>query len=245
MDSLSRRALLTAALAGLSLPGRAGALEQPLVCGIFDVLPWVIRGQALPGIGVDLVALLSRAVPTPIQVEAAPHPRLVMQLRDGLIDMVAFVPMGDIQAAGRVLGTLGHVDMGLITRAGMRADRLADFAGRSIGVMRGAEWEPLLRQLPPVERVLVKDVTQALAMIAGGRIDAAIGSRLATEWHMGQAAMDTSLFGPFFTVERQPIQLYLTNARPYPADLVERLEKAAQEVAASFPDICEPYLRRV
>lgn len=241
----SRRDLLTAAMTGLALPGAGWARDSRLLCGVMDVPPWVIHGQARTGIAAEMVARLSDASGLSVTVEAAPQARLSRGLLDGQIDLLIFVQQSGFDAKAVSLGAIGEVEMGFVTRAGMRMDKMDDFAGRTVAVVRSSENTGVLRQLPPVEQVEVRDLSLALAMIAGGRVDAYMGSRLAIEWHMRQTDTDPDRFGSFFPVEIQPILLYLSGANSYPVEIVERLTASAAAVRAAFPAICAPYLGKV
>lgn len=246
MHAVTRRGLLAGSLAGLAVGQPVRAQGVPFVCGIMDVAPWVTRDPLMPGIGVDIIAHLMAATDIPIETKPAPHPRLVMELRGGQIDLTAFVPQAELEEAGLFLGTLGRLEIGLITRAGLSLLKIEEMSGRSIGVVRGSGMGPLIDMLPPgAERVAVRDVAQALDMIAAGRIDSFMGSRLAADWHMHQNNMNAGLFGPFFVMGEAPINLYLSRARAYPAEIVERLAAGAGIVRAGFEALCDIYRRKV
>lgn len=200
----------------------------------------------MPGAGVDIVNRMVADSGIPIDVKPAPHPRLLMELRSGQIDLVAFVPQAELEEAGRSLGELGFVEMGLTIRAGLTVTKVEDLAGRSVGIVRGSGLGPLIEMIPPsVERITVRDVAQGLDMIAGGRIDAFVGSHLASEWHMHQHDMDARLFGPFFPMGTQPIMLYLSRARSYPDEIVDRLTVGVVNVRENFDALCRPYRRKI
>lgn len=246
MSLVHRRGLLAGALAGLALSSRGWAQCKPLTCGVIDVPPWISHDPLRAGLGADIVAHLSAASGLAIHPEPAPHSRLLMQLRAGQIDLVAFLPQRELEEAGRALGTLGDVEMGLITRSGLVMTRVEDIANGTVGVVRGSGVGPLVNLLPPsTVRLDVRDVVQALDMIAGGRIDGFVGSRLGFEWHIRQTSMDPNQFGAFFPLGKHSITLYLSRAHDYAPDMVERLQAGTATVAAAFDELSLPYRQRL
>lgn len=244
MSIVHRRGLLAGALAGLAFSPRGWAQGKPLTCGIIDVPPWITHDPQRPGLGADIVARLSASTGLSIQPEPAPHSRLLMQLRAGQIDLVAFIPQRELEEAGLVLGTLGELAMGLITRAGLVMTRVEDIANGTVGLVRGSGIGPLVNRLPPsTVRLDVRDVVQGLDMIAGGRIDGFVGSRLGFEWHIRQTSMDPNQFGAFFPLGWHSITLYLSRAHNYAPEMVERLRAGTAPVAAAFDELSLPYRR--
>ncbi|OYQ37611.1 hypothetical protein CHU95_00855 [Niveispirillum lacus] len=246
MRPLNRRDLFSGASAGLLLSGSRVQAQAPgLTCGVMDTPPWMLEGDALPGIGVDMVSLLARHAGLTITPHFAPPVRMVKALVAGLIDMLAYVQMPELDKAARSLGSIGNVDMGVVTRPDFRPAVPQDLAGCTLGMMRGNKRDAIMDRLSNVTPVEVRDLSHGLSMIAAHRLDALLGSRLALAWHIHQAGLGSEALGPFLLLAREQMMLYLTLARPYTEDTVTRLTMAAAGVNGQVDELAIPYLERL
>lgn len=246
MRPIHRRDLVKGAAAGLLLAGTdAGAQVPALTCGIMDTPPWLLQGDTLSGIAVDMVRLLSAHSGLAITPQSAPPVRVIKAVTAGLVDMVAYVQLPELDRNTRALGSIGTIDMGVVTRASLRPTEPRDLSGCTLGMMRGNKREAIMARLPDVKSVEVRDLSHGLSMIAAGRLDALLGSRLALAWHMRRAGLGTGALGPFMVLAREQLLVYLTLARPYSDDILARLTKAVSAVYGQVDELAVPYLRRV
>lgn len=229
--------------AGLTPVSRAAGPSRPLICGIMDSAPWVLPKGPRPGIAVDMLQQLSTLSGVPIEVQPGPPARLAMALREGQIDLLAFLRLPSLDPYAISLGLLADVELGYLTRIGFVPHGEAEFADRVIGSVRGGGIPGLMESLPPGPRVDLRDVGQGLVMLLGGRLDAILGSRMGIEWHIRQAGLQRDRFGTFLAVKSQPILLYARRDPPLPDDAASRLARFLPKVAAGRKLLEQPYLR--
>ncbi len=231
--------LLAAGLAPIRhVPGQ----PRPLICGIMDSPPWVLHEGPQRGIAVDMLQQLSSLTGLAIEVQPGPPARLAMALREGQIDLLAFLRQPLLDPFVVSLGTLAKVELGYLTRIGFTPHSEAALEGRVIGSVRGGGIPDLMDGLPPGPRVDLRDVAQGLVMILGGRLDAVLGSRMGIEWHIRQAGLNRSQFGTFLAVKTEPIIMYASRTRPLPEDTVARLKRALPKVEAGRSQLEKPYI---
>lgn len=228
--------------AGLAPAFRAAAQSRPLICGIMDSPPWVLHDGPQRGIAVDMLEQLSKLSGVPIEVQPGPPARLSMALREGQIDLLAFLRQPTLEPFAVSLGALAKVELGYLTRIGFVPRSEAEFEDRVIGSVRGGGIPGLMDGLPPGPRVDLRDVAQGLVMMLGGRLDAVLGSRMGIEWHIRQSGLHRSQFGTFLAVKAEPILMYASRTRSLPDDAASRLSRALPKVEAGRRLLEKPYL---
>jgi ABC-type amino acid transport substrate-binding protein len=229
MMLVGRRRILASALGlpmGVPLAtsvSASGVESRVLRCGLIEAEPWILHGEPLKGVSLEVMDLLGKMAGIGMAAEIGPAARLLMALREGTIDLLPFVPLSALAPFAVNLGLMGSVEMVVIGRNGDPIGSLGDLAGRSIGFIRGGNLEPLVDRLPDGERVLLRDIGQGLAMLQGKRIDALLTSTMALHWHLRKSGLDRNLFGEPISLGSQESVLYLSRAAAVPPFLVDRL----------------------
>lgn len=242
MQQLPRRFLLGATLATLTpaMPVRAGG--RTLICGVLEAPPWHLPGDPKQGIAMEVMADLSRHSGFDIQPLPGPPMRLIMGIKAGQLDLITFFQLPELQGSAVPVGVFGQVETGVVTRPGLVLRSADELAGCRVGVLRGNNRKDFTDTLPPsITLVEVRDLTLGLTMIAGGRLDALIGTRLALGWHLKQGGFPQDSVGPFFKLLREPLYLYLSTVRQYEADTLARLQAGMRNMDGNLSRMAKYY----
>lgn len=242
MRQIPRRVMLGASLATLvpAWPVRAG--NRALTCGIMEAPPWHLPDDPKQGIGVEVMADLSRHSGFDIRTLPWPMMRLIMGMKAGQLDLITFFALPELQGSAVPVGVFGHVEMGVVTRPGLELRSADDLAGCRVGLLRGNNRKDLTDRLPSsITLVELRDLTLGLTMITGGRLDALIGTRLALGWHLKQGRFPQGSVGPFFTLLREPIYLYLSTVRQYEDDTLARLQAGMRDMDRNLSRMANYY----
>lgn len=214
---------------------------EPLRCGTLDAPPWTIVNRPMRGAGFDLITALASESGLTIDSTPLPFLRLPRDIGNGQLDLALLVRHPDVEAVGRVVGTVGRMPMGVLLRPGLKATSAFDLTGLLVGYVRGGAYLLTQGGLNDVERHELSDVSRGVEMLRAGRLDAYIGTQLAVEWYLRQQALDPRAFGGFLVLSIQPYQLYAgKNSRWHP-DVEQRLTAACGQIQQQFDRLLSPY----
>lgn len=242
MIRVPRRTMLGTMLAAAATGLPAQALARTLTCGVMEAPPWHLPEDPQQGIANEVIADLSRHSGFDIQSRPGPPIRLIMGIKSGQLDLIIFFELPELRGAAVPVGTFGYADMGLVTRPGLRPQSADDLAECRIGVLRGNNRKDVTDKLPPsVTLVELRDLSLGLSMIMGGRLDALIGTRLALGWHLKQGGFRPEAVGPFFSLLREPIYLYLSTVRQYEDGTLAQLKAGMRGMDRSLSRVTDYY----
>ena len=204
------------------------------------------EGGKLAGVFVDVVSALARASGIAIDNTLMPKIRAQAMLREGTADLLVGFDGADLLDRARHVGVVGSFDVGIVARAGVRLQSLADLHGKTVGRLRGVEFSDIFAADTAIFKQEVNTLPQVLQMVARGRIDAAIGVREALYYSMKVAGLDRQRFSSFLSIERRDAWLHYSR-KTYDPALAERLAQALERLRASgeLAALSERYLASV
>lgn len=172
------------------------------------------------GIDIDLAReALQRGGGYRLKVEHVPWRRVLVMLQAGQADLSAGVHVTPErrQFLAFSQGYGGPVRFGFYARqdSGIRIQRLADLAGRRLGLMAGAVFPEALQaaMTGPVETTV--DLHGQMRMLAAGRVEVVVGNELPARWLVKTQAYGAPLQRQPLTFDSgAPTQMAFSRQRP-------------------------------
>lgn len=240
-----RRRLLGAA-AGVALAlsaalaGAAEARGAPRVLKVVTiaVIPYgMLDAQGKPaGLLVELADRLAQESGWPIENVVVPYARAVAMVVSGEADLMLSFINPSLLANARQLGSVSSSDIVIVGRAGTHFASLADLRGKTVGHIRGAEFETGLLAEHGVFHYETSSNELVLKMLMEGRLDAALGVRLGFFATLRQLGIARERLGSVLTLGRRHTLVHYSNKRYDPqvaADLVRAIDAMREQDAGT------------
>lgn len=214
------------------LPAAAQAPVGPVGVGkalrvaVIDVAPWALRDQhgRAGGVFIDLARQLAQASGVGLELLVVPYPRAIAMLAASDADIMFSVGGDALQRVALPVATLADDDIILIARAGERLQSLADLRGKTVGHVRGAEYDAAFSADPAIIKYATSNYEQDVRMLLLKRIDAAIGVRTGLQYAARLQGADRGSLQALL-LRRTQISLYLARRHADPR-LAEQLRAA-------------------
>lgn len=231
--SLRRRHIVTSMAALALSPSLAsqGLASHSVRIGVVDLAPWVIpnaRGGA-GGIFIDLLrdlAFESDAKLVPIVV---PFARARAMLISSEVDMMFAYDSNQLQRIAPPLASLGEDDLLLVGRRNIRFQTLAELSGRTVGHLRGAEYDPALYIEPDITRYETNNYEQGLHMLMLNRIDAFVIPGAALPCSLKRLSVTRAEMGSIAVIKKSGLSLYVSKS-VNDAGLKNRINHACEQL---------------
>ena len=238
-------ALLTLALAFapvlmLACP-RAMAADaplRPLKVVTFALVPFgMLDAAGMPaGVTVDLQQQLALESGLAMENLIVPYPRAVAMIISGEADLLLSFDNAKLRAHARQLGAVASGEIVVMGRAGSSYASLADLRGKTVGHIRGAEYDVVLQSDPAVAKHETVSYEQSVRMLLEGRFDATLGVRLSLLHTLRQLGVPRAKLGPELVLGRRDIVVHYSSKRYDPqvaAALTRALAVMRQRGAAA------------
>lgn len=232
-----RRRRLLACLAGVlalfALPLRAGQ-QRPLRAVALAIVPYAMldANGRKSGLFVEAFELIERACGRRIEVTVAPYARAIAMLRSGAADLMIATSNAALAEAAEPMGMLWAADVIAIGRPELKLEGQEDLKGRTVGLLRGADYGAAFLDEGEYHRHEITDQVQGVRMLLEGRLDATLGTRLAVFHAMRLLGVPRARLGPSIAVQAREIHLHLGRHSADEA-LASQLRRAVQQLRSS------------
>lgn len=228
-------------LAGLAALAAAPALRAREAAapsfriGVIKLPPWVIPDAAAAagsvGISIDLVSGLIAESGVELEAVLVPLARAKSMLLSRHVDMMFAYESSQLQRATTALAPLGEDDVLLVGRPGIQFQTLKELQGRTIGHLRGADYDPAIYSEPGITRYETNNYEQGLYMLKLERIDAFVIPGAALPYCLKRLNIAREQLGSIQVLRKTGVTLYVSRAID-DAALIGRLNKACERLRA-------------
>jgi len=210
--SARRRQVFTSLAALAVAPPLAGhgIATDALRIGVVDLAPWVIPGAG--GIFIDLLRDLALESGVGLSPIAVPFARAKAMLLSGDVDMMFAYESRQLQRAAPPLASLGEDELLLVGRRHVRFHSLGELSGRTVGHLRGAEYDPALYLEPDISRYETNNYEQGLHMLMLGRIDAFVIPGAALPCCLRRLGIARDQLGSIHVIRKSELSLYVSKS---------------------------------
>lgn len=230
----ARRRLLAAAAVALALgPSWAGAAAEAaprrLKAVIINAAPmgWLDAEGRPAGLSADLVRRLALDSGLAIDTVLVPYPRAMAMVAAGDADLMISLINAELERGARQLGVLFAAEIVVIGRAGLTLTSLADLRGKTVGHLRRAEYSPALMNEPGILHYETSSSEHTMTMLSMGRIDAALGIRMALYHTMRRLQVLPEQLGPMLSLGKRNVVVYYSDKR-YEPETAARLKRGIE-----------------
>jgi polar amino acid transport system substrate-binding protein len=116
----------------------------------------------------------------------------------------------------------------IVGKAGMKPiSSIEELRGKVVGHMRGSKYGPVFDEATHFTKTPINTMSQGLAMLYRGRIDAMAGVDLTFYWAIKEKRFAPSDFVPLLVISKPVASLYMSKTSPH-QDLIPRYRKAMQ-----------------
>ena len=233
------------AMTGLLATAAPSRAEQPLHFGIIQAEPFgMTRDGVQGGIVHDLAQAISQAAGIPFTYTLLPLPRLLDALGSGTVDATILLPAEKTLQITDALAEVVPVVNIVLPKAGLPLARYEDLQGRTIGILRGGNYDDRFAADPGIRKHEIPSYASGVSMVKEGRIDGMIGPEIGLYYDLKKAGVSRSDFSPHYVVNTRPLVLLVGKAMTDPATRA-RLKEASEAInrSGSAAGIVEGYLR--
>lgn len=236
-STLRRRALLrngAALAAAIALPPLAAAQAQPaLKIATFTLEPFCMLDQQgnASGLVVELQRQLAQESGVALDSVVVPYPRAMAMVVAGDVDLVCSFSNPQLRRHARELGAISGGEVVLVARAGTQFASVAELRGKTVGYIRGAEYDQALQADPAIGRYETISYEQTIRMLLTGRFDAALGVRLSLHHALRRMGLGRELLGPELLLSRRDMLLHYAD-KTYNPILAAQLRRALDALRA-------------
>tara|TARA_B100000446_G_scaffold40601_2_gene36241 strand:- start:23682 stop:24509 length:828 start_codon:yes stop_codon:yes gene_type:complete len=202
---------LTLATASVT-PSLASTTESEIIFGNSQIKPWGMLIDGVPqGLLVDVERALALETHQIHKLQLLPYARVIHSIY-----------VGDVDMAGLFDGRINHsklIKVAPITNTRViiiaktpasTIDDIGELRGLLVGHMRGSKYGPIFDDADHFTKVPINSMSQALAMLKRGRIDAMAGVDQTFFWSMKQMQLSPDEFTELTTISRPTISLYMS-----------------------------------
>ncbi len=212
-SSINLAAVLALTLATVSMtPSLASTTETDIVFGNSQIKPWGMLIDGVPqGLLVDVERALALETQKTHRLQLLPYARVIHSIY-----------VGDVDMAGLFDGRINHsklIKVAPITETRViiigknpasRIEDIGELSGLLVGHMRGSKYGPIFDDADHFAKIPINSMSQALAMLKRGRIDAMAGVDQTFFWAMKQMQLSPDEFTELMTISRPTISLYMS-----------------------------------
>lgn len=177
------RLALAFSLAGSCLP----AFARELRIGTIDVPPFGMRSadNKPSGIMYEISNRIAEEAGFTYTNTLLPYARTSFDLEDGSIDFVVRFNNEELPKISHQLVAVVSMPSIIVARRGTTMTSLADLHGKTVGILRGGQFDGKFATDNAIKKYGANDYVQILRMLQAGRLDAAIGSNVGLYYSAG------------------------------------------------------------
>jgi len=235
--SPGRRSLLqfgAALAAAATLPPFAAAQDKPVLkIASYALEPFCMldeHGQPY-GLSIDLLRLLEQESGITMVNMVMPYPRAMAMIASGKMDLVFSFSNSQLRSHAREIGPISYGDVVVMARAGTQFASTAELHGKTMGYIRGAEYDLALQSDPAIGHYETISYEQTVRMLLKGRFDAALGVRLSLLNTLHRMGLTRDTLGPELPVTRRDMIVHYS-AKTYDAHIAAELQRGLASLRA-------------
>jgi ABC-type amino acid transport substrate-binding protein len=176
------------------------------------------------GIQADIAAGLARECGMRIEASIVPNPRARLMLASGEADLMLAIQSPALTAVARPLEWTFLADVIVIGRAGTALRSRADLRGKTLGHMRGTQYDEEVATDGAVGEYETATPAQTMAMLLQGRYDGVLGIRTTLFYTIRSMQIPRSKLGPVLQLRQTESWLHYSN-KHYDPLIAARLQK--------------------
>ncbi len=193
------------------------------------IKPWGMLIDGAPqGLLIDVQRALAIETQQKHQVFLQPYSRVIHSVYAGDVDMaILFDARVDLSQVTKI-APITRSSVIIIGRAGDAPITSIDqLQGKLVGHMRGSKYGAVFDEATHFKKIPINVMSQGLAMLSRGRIDAMTGVDLTFYWAIQQMPLSPRDFSPLLVVSKPTISLYISN-KSDKTGLIAAYRKSAQ-----------------
>lgn len=209
--SLTQALAFTLAVA-CAPPSQASSGDTAIVFGNSQIKPWGMLINGVPqGLLVDVERALALETQRQHKLQLLPYARVIHSIYVGDVDMAGLFDARINHS--KLIKVAPIIDTRVIIIGKAPAAPISDTSelnGLQVGYMRGSKYGPIFDDADHFTRIPINTMSQALAMLKRGRIDAMAGVDQTFFWAMKQMQLSPNEFSELITISRPTISLYIS-----------------------------------
>jgi ABC-type amino acid transport substrate-binding protein len=216
-------------VAPLSHPASAA---EPLSFGVLAAPPYGLEraDKTVSGSNHDIGELIAAKVGLTFEFRLEPLARLINDIKVGKLDLMIMIPSEETkQQFG--LAEIMPSNTVVLTKAGSAIAQYADLKGKTVAVLRGANYDPRFASDDDIKKYEVDSYAIGLRMTKGGRVDGMIGPDFGLYYQIMLEGMKRGEFGTPLILNTRT--LYLLGSKSVAPELAEKLKAAVEELRSS------------
>lgn len=202
-----RIAIAAGVLAVVSLASRAAGEVQKNALRIitFDVAPFGMRDASGRPAGnvLDIGGLIAAERGLDYVNTLVPYARAAALIESGDAYVLITLPSARLKSVATPIVTVNTVDVVVVGKAGLPIHSLEDLHGKTVTVMRSAEYDQRLTKDREIRKYLANDYEQGVKMLLGDRLDAIVGMKEGIWFALKESGSGRSTLGEPFVLNRQ------------------------------------------
>jgi ABC-type amino acid transport substrate-binding protein len=228
----SRLGYLTVAVGlGVRLLSPASAAE-PLSFGVLAAPPYGLErpDKTVSGSNHDIAELIAAKVGLTFDYRLEPLARLINDLKAGKLDLMIMIPNDETKQQFGVAEIMPSNTV-VLTKAGSSIAQFADLKGKTIAVLRGANYDQRFASDDDIKKYEVDSYAIGLRMTEGGRVDGMIGPDFGLYYQIVLEGMKRGEFGAPLILNTRT--LHLLGSKSITPELAAKLKAAVEELRSS------------
>ncbi len=190
-----------------------------------NVAPWQMENrQEKAGIHVELLRAIETTSRLHFAITPVVYARMAHELKAGATDFAIGVDSPQMNEAGQKIGMVLKTQTIILSSKRLAITDLADLHGKVLGIVRGAWYSDRISADAQINKHVVATIDQGVRMVAAGRIDALIGTKLAIAYAISSGGKPAGTFATPY--EFAPIEFALYARAGMSQEIVDRLRSS-------------------
>ncbi len=191
---------------------KAATTETEIIFGNSQIKPWGMLIDGVPqGLLVDLERALAVETQRQHKLKLLPYARVIHSIYVGDVDMAGLFDARIDHSKLIKIAPITDTRVIIIGRAPAPAiSDISELNGLTVGHMRGSKYGAVFDDADQLSKIPINTMSQALAMLKRGRIDAMAGVDQTFFWAMKQMQFSPSEFSELITISRPTVSLYMS-----------------------------------
>jgi ABC-type amino acid transport substrate-binding protein len=228
----SRLGYLIAAIGLAVRLSHPASAAEPLSFGVLAAPPYGLEraDKTVSGSNHDIAELIAAKVGLTFDYRLEPLARLISDLKISKLDLMIMIPNDETkQQFG--LAEIMPSNTVVVTKAGSSIAQYADLKGKTVAVLRGANYDQRFASDDEIKKYEVDSYAIGLRMTKGGRVDGMIGPDLGLYYQIMLEGMKRDEFGTPLVLNTRT--LTLLGSKSLTPELAEKIKAAVEELRES------------
>jgi ABC-type amino acid transport substrate-binding protein len=208
------------------------AAAEPLSFGVLAAPPYGLEhaDKTVSGSNHDIGELIAAKVGLTFDYRLEPLARLLNDIKVGKLDLMIMIPSEEIKQQFGVAEIMPSNTV-VLTQAGSAIAQFADLKGKTVAVLRGANYDQRFASDDDIKKYEVDSYAIGLRMTKGGRVDGMIGPDFGLYYQILLEGMKRAEFGTPLTLNTRTLCLLGSNS--ITPELAAKLKVAVEELRSS------------